>query len=373
MKFMHLGDLHIGKRMNDLSLIEDQKHAMNQLIEICKEENVDFVLISGDIFDKSIPSDEAFILYGDFINKLYQNKIKVFEISGNHDSIYKLNYASTIFQNSDIFISEAYNGNVIKHELQDDEGEFFIYMLPYFRTAQVAKIFPDEKIESLDDAFKVIIKNMDVDFSKRNILMMHQFLISSERCESEEVSVGGVDGLNVEYIKDFDYVALGHLHKPQKVIYDNVRYCGSLLKYSFSEVDHTKGPMIVTLEEKGKLEIKQVPLKLLHDVKIIKGKFDELMQMDEGNDFLKVVLTDEITPIDAKYDLQQHFPNMLVFKVENDRNFKESDEEVELKDIENISISDMFSMFYLERTSSELNDKQKEIIKKLVKKMEEDE
>lgn len=369
MKFMHLADLHIGKRMNDLSLIEDQKYAMNQVVEIAKGENVDLVLISGDVFDKSIPSDEAFLLYGDFINNLYQNNIKVYMIAGNHDSIHKLNYASNIFKNSDIFISDTFNGEVNKYPMTDDIGEYFIYMLPYFRVAQVAKIYPDLKIETLDDAFKAIIDNMDVDYTKRNILLMHQFLIGAERSESEEVSVGGLDALNSEYIKDFDYVALGHLHKAQKVTYENIRYSGSLLKYSFSEVDHIKGPVIVSIGEKGDFNYKQVPITYLHDVKIIKGTFDELMKMDETNDFLKVILTDEITPIDAKYDLQQHFPNMLVFKVENSRDYKEGEEEIELKDIENISISDMFSMFYLERTNSELNDKQKEIIKKLVKNM----
>ncbi len=371
MKFLHLGDLHIGKRMNDVSLIEDQKYALDKIVNIALEEEVNAVLLSGDIFDKSVPSDEAFVLYGDFINQLVSNNIKIFIISGNHDSLSKLNYCSDIFEKSEIYISDDFKGQIDKVTLEDEYGEINIYLLPFLREGKIQKCFPNSDILNLSDGFRVIFGNNDIDFNNRNILLAHQFLIGSERSESEEVSVGGVDGVDAEQFRPFDYVALGHLHKTQSVKYDQIKYSGSLLKYSFSETDHTKGPIIVNIKEKGNIEIKQVPIDFMRDVRVLKGEFKDIMALDDSDDYIKVILTDEIVPVDAKYDLQLKFNNMLMFRIENSKTAVEGDADVNFN-IENVSIDELFKNFYKERTNTEISDEQMKVIVRIFKKMEED-
>ena len=372
MKLLHLGDLHIGKRMNDVSLIEDQKYALKQIVEIAKSEEVNGVLLSGDIFDKSTPSDEAFLVYGEFLSSLVDLGVKIYMISGNHDSSNKLSYCQDIFEKSNIHIFANFTDKINKYELTDEFGEVNIYLLPYVRLSQIAKLYPDTKFETIDDAFKALFKDLEIDSTKRNILVMHQFLLGSEQSESEEVNIGGLDAITSDTFKNFDYVALGHLHKNQKVKYDNIRYSGSLLKYSFSEVDHVKGPNIIEINEKNDINIKQVPIEFLHDVKIIKGTYDEINALEDCDDFLKVIITDEIPPIDAKYYLQLKFKNMLIFKIENSKTKMEGASEEVIRNIEKLSISDLFSEFYKERTSQDLTEAQKDVLRKIIRRMEED-
>ena len=372
MKLLHLGDLHIGKRMNDVSLIEDQKYALKQIVEIAKSEEVNGVLLSGDIFDKSTPSDEAFLVYGEFLSSLVDLGVEIYMISGNHDSSNKLSYCQDIFEKSNIHIFANFTDKINKYELTDEFGEVNIYLLPYVRLSQIAKLYPDTKFETIDDAFKALFKDLEIDSTKRNILVMHQFLLGSEQSESEEVNIGGLDAITSDTFKNFDYVALGHLHKNQKVKYDNIRYSGSLLKYSFSEVDHVKGPNIIEIKEKNDINIKQVPIEFLHDVKIIKGTYDEINALEDCDDFLKVIITDEIPPIDAKYYLQLKFKNMLIFKIENSKTKMEGASEEVIRNIEKLSISDLFSEFYKERTSQDLTEAQKDVLRKIIRRMEED-
>lgn len=372
MKLLHLGDLHIGKRMNDVSLIEDQKYALKQIVEIAKSEEVNGVLLSGDIFDKSTPSDEAFLVYGEFLSSLVDLGVEIYMISGNHDSSNKLSYCQDIFEKSNIHIFANFTDKINKYELTDEFGEVNFYLLPYVRLSQIAKLYPDTKFETIDDAFKALFKDLEIDSAKRNILVMHQFLLGSEQSESEEVNIGGLDAITSDTFKNFDYVALGHLHKNQKVKYDNIRYSGSLLKYSFSEVDHVKGPNIIEIKEKNDINIKQVPIEFLHDVKIIKGTYDEINALEDCDDFLKVIITDEIPPIDAKYYLQLNFKNMLIFKIENSKTRMEGASEEVIRNIEKLSISDLFSEFYKERTSQDLTEAQKDVLRKIIRRMEED-
>ena len=278
MKFIHLSDLHFGKKIKENSLQEDHLFILKEIIEIIKDEKPDAVLISGDVYDRSLPSVEAVTLFDDFITKLSLMKIPVLIISGNHDSAERLTFASRLLKNNRIFISRKYDGKAECVVLNDEYGEVNFYLLPFIKPAIVQQFYLDDKIESYTDAVRTAIKNMNVDFSKRNVLLSHQFVTGSQRSDSEELSVGGLDNVDSEVFKDFDYVALGHLHGPQTAGSEKIRYCGSPLKFSFSEVNQKKGLLVVELDENGFKSCRAVPLVPMRDMRKITGKYDELLE-----------------------------------------------------------------------------------------------
>ena len=258
MRFLHLGDLHLGKSLGDFDLIEDQKYILDQILAVIRDRSVDAVLIAGDVYDKAIPSEAATNLLDYFLCRLSETGVKTFMISGNHDSNDRLNYGSQLFQTSQIYIASVYMGILARYTMEDQVGEVDVYLLPFVKASQVRHYFPDAKIDSYDDAVHVILAQAGVDLNRRNVIVAHQFvtgksedpaLAGSESAGTQ--SVGLVEKIAYDCFDAFDYVALGHIHSSQKVGREEVRYAGSPLKYSLSEVNNIKSMPLVTLGEKG--------------------------------------------------------------------------------------------------------------------------
>ena len=324
MKLIHLSDLHIGKRVNEISMIEDQEYILLQILQIIDEENADAVLIAGDVYDKSVPSAEAMTLFDDFLCRLAKRKLPVLIISGNHDSPERLAFGSRLLELGGIHISPVYAGNVQSVSLTDEHGEVVFWLLPFIKPAHVKRFYPDEGIESYTDAVRVAVEKMGIDKTKRNVLLTHQFVTGSVTCESEELSVGGSDNVDASAFADFDYAALGHIHGPQNIGSNRIRYCGTPLKYSFSEEKHHKSVTVVKLGAKGELELQLRPLIPRHELRSIRGTFAQLTEKSfyEGtatNDYLHIILTDEEDVPEAVGKLRLIYPNLMKLSYDNTR------------------------------------------------------
>ena len=326
MKLIHLSDLHIGKRVNEVSMIEDQEYILTQILRIIDEEKADAVLIAGDVYDKSVPSAEAVTLFDDFLCRLAKRQVPVLIISGNHDSPERLAFGNRLLESSGIHISPVYNGTVEAISLSDRHGAINFWLLPFVKPIHVKRYYPDEVIESYTDAIRVAIEKMGIDVSVRNVLLAHQFVTgaSVDPDGSEEISVGGLDNVDASVFESFDYVALGHIHGPQNIGSNRVRYCGTPLKYSFAEAGHYKSVTVVELEEKGKLNLRTVPLIPRHDVREIRGTFAQLM--DKGyystqatDDYLHIILTDEEDVPEAMGRLRMVYTNLMKLTYDNTR------------------------------------------------------
>ena len=277
MKFIHLSDLHLGKRVNEFSMLEDQEYILTKIINIIDEQKPNGIIIAGDVYDKSVPSAEAVELFDDFLVRLSKRDLKVFVISGNHDSAERIAFGGRLMDKSGIFMSPVYNGEVEPIVLSDEFGEINVYMLPFVKPSNVRRFFPDSEILSYTDAVKVAVDAMNIDPSKRNILITHQFVTGAERTESEDVSVGGSDNVDASVFAAFDYVALGHIHRGQKCGGgDFIRYSGTPLKYSFSEANDSKTVTVVDIKAKGDISLEFVPLVPKRDMVEIKGTYEEL-------------------------------------------------------------------------------------------------
>lgn len=324
MKLIHLSDLHIGKRVNEVSMIEDQEYILTQLLHIIDEEKADAVLIVGDVYDKSVPSAEAVMLFDDFLCRLAKRKMPTLIISGNHDSPERLAFGNRLFESSGIHISPVYNGAVESVTLSDEHGTVNFWLLPFVKPAHVKRYYPDAGIESYTDAIRVAIEHINMDKNVRNVLLTHQFVTGAATCESEEISVGGSDNVDASVFENFDYVALGHIHGPQNIGSNRIRYCGTPLKYSFSETGHYKSVTVVELGKKGELTLRTVPLTPRHDVREIRGTFAELT--DKGyysvqttDDYLHIILTDEDDVPEAMGRLRVIYPNLMKLTYDNTR------------------------------------------------------
>lgn len=323
MRFLHLSDLHIGKRLNEFSLLEDQAYILGQILEITKSEQPDGVLIAGDVYDKAAPSAEAVGLFDDFLTRLSRSGTAVFLISGNHDSPERIAYGSRILDRCRIYLSPLYEGKTEPVILKDEIGEVAVYLLPFLKPAMLRRFWPEEEIGSYTDALRLAIGAMDIDPSRRNILVAHQFVTGASRCESEEVTIGGLDNVDASVFAAFDYVALGHIHSPQS-IGETIRYCGTPLKYSFSEAGQEKSVTVVELSEKGSLQLRTIPLKPLHDLRELRGRYEELTTRSfyEGTpteDYLHIVLTDEEDVLGAAEKLRTIYPNLMKLSYDNRR------------------------------------------------------
>lgn len=302
MKIMHLADLHIGKIIYEQSLLEDQRYMLKQIEKIIEKEKIEALLISGDVYDRSVPPAEAVDTLNDFLNNLIKIlKIKVFIISGNHDSKERLKFGSKIFENEGLYIQTTYDGQIRKIELTD---QINIYMMPFVKPVEVKAYFENEEINTYNDAIKQITQKEKIDKTKTNIIMVHQFITAGantpETSESETINVGGIENVDIENFKDFDYVAIGHIHGPQRIGKDTARYAGTMLKYSFSEVNHKKSAVIINIENKDKLDFELKPLTPLRDMRKIQGPIQELIKNAENTeDYIKAVITDEEAIYDA--------------------------------------------------------------------------
>lgn len=318
MKLIHLSDLHLGKRVNDISMIEDQQYILSQILDIMDAEKPHAVLIAGDVYDKSIPSAEAVELLDGFLFALAQRKLQVFLISGNHDSAERLAFGGRLMEARGIHISPVYDGQITPVQV----GNVNIFMLPFVKPAHVRRFFPEENISSYTDAIRVAIRNMSLDPDKKNILLAHQFVTGASTCDSEEISVGGSDNVDAAVFDCFDYVALGHIHGPQNIVPDKVRYCGTPLKYSFSESCHHKSVTVVEAEES--ITVRTVPLKPLHDLREIRGTYAELTakaywEQTETKDYLHIILSDDEDVPEAVGRLRAIYPNLMKLSYDNTR------------------------------------------------------
>ena len=369
MKFLHLADLHLGKQLNDVSLLEDQSEILfNQIIPIAKREQVDAVLIAGDVYQRSAPPADVMEQFSRFISELADLQIKVFMISGNHDSAQRISYLSPLLKESGVYVSEAFEGKMQSVTLQDEEGEITIWMLPFLRPAHVKRWLPEEKILSYQDAMEAVLRQNPIDTKKRNILICHQFITGSEISDSEEHSVGGLDNIDAAVFDDFDYVALGHIHKPQKIGRDTLRYAGSLMKYSFSEEKHKKSVPIIDIREKGNVKIQLVLLTSLHDVRKVEGMIEEILHMPYSEDYVWVTIHDENPSPDTRITLKSTFPNIMKYSVVNSKTKIDMDVTVR-EDMENKSILELFADFY--RLQHNGQDPEKAHIKEIEKALKE--
>ena len=327
MRLAHISDLHLGKRVNEFSMLEDQRYIVKQIESILEEEAADAVLIAGDVYDKPVPPGEAVRLFDGFLTALADRGIHVFVISGNHDSPERIAFGSRLMEKSRVYMAPVYDGHVNPIELRDAYGSVYVYMLPFIKPAVVKKCWPEEKIETYEDAVGCAVAHMKEDAfvpEARNVLMAHQLVIGASRCDSEEVSVGGLDQVSVGLFRDFDYTALGHIHGPQNAGGERIRYCGSPLKYSFSEAGHVKSVTIVDLEEKGNVRVRTRPLIPLHDMREIRGSYAEVVSRDfyrgtAVDDYLHITLTDEEDILDAMGKLRAIYPNIMRLDYDNRR------------------------------------------------------
>lgn len=371
MKIIHLADLHIGKRVNEFSMIDDQKYILNQILKIIDKEKPDAVIIAGDVYDKQVPSIEAVELLDSFISDISKRKTTTFIISGNHDSAERLAFGSSLMAMGKIYISPVYNGKISKYTLKNDFGSANFYLLPFVKPNHVKRFFPDEKIESYTDAIRVVVDNLKLDTSEINILIAHQFVTGASRTESEEISVGGLDNVDASVFEDFDYVALGHIHRPQKIGTERIRYCGTPLKYSFSEVNDTKSVSIIEINSKEDFNLRTIPLIPKRDMRKIRGTYEELItktsyENTNTDDYIHVTLTDEFNVVDAIQKLRVIYKNIMKLEYDNMRT-RES-RKINLDDmvIENKNPLEIFSEFYKLQNNQEMDDEQKEIIKKIM-------
>ena len=319
MRFLHLSDLHLGRRLYDLSLLEDQRFILEQILKLLDEKNADGVLLAGDLYDKAVPAAEAVTLLDWFLTELAGRDLPVFLVSGNHDSPERLAFGAHLLESNRIHISPVFQGAVPPVELADSEGSVRVYLLPFLKPVHVRRVYPEAQIETYTDAVRTVLEHWDLDPNCRNVLVAHQLVTGAMRCESESLSIGGLDDVDAGVFAAFDYVALGHLHSPQFVGKDGrIRYCGTPLAYSFSEAGQEKSVTWVDLGEKGQVDVTVQALSPLHPVRTLRGRFSELME-EKSEDYLLVQLTDEDDVPNALARLRTAYPNLLRMEYDNRR------------------------------------------------------
>lgn len=372
---MHLADLHLGKRVNGFSMMEDQEYILNRILEIMEEEQPDGLLIAGDVYDKTIPPAEAVRLMDDFLTAVAAKRVPVFLISGNHDSAERVAFGHQLMQGSGIWISPVYDGTIRHHTLEDRWGEVNIYLIPFLRPSVVRSFFPDVEIEDYTDALRTIIEDLQVDTSRRNVVLAHQFVTAAgalpETCDSEQLSVGGLDRVDGSVFNPFDYTALGHLHGPQRVGSETIRYAGSPLKYSFSELHQKKSVTVAELRAKGETEIRQIPLQPRREMTELRGTFEEILEEarkkgEPQTDYYHMILTDETDVVDALSRLREYYPNIMLLDYDNRRT--RSQKEVEQLDrVEERTPGELFAALYEQQNGQKMDSDRKEYLDGLIR------
>ena len=378
MKFLHISDLHIGKRVNEFSMTEDQKYILNQILQIAQREQVDAVLIAGDIYDKPMPSAEAVQMFDWFLTGLADLGKKVLAVSGNHDSPERIAFGGELMRGRGVYVSPVYRGEALEIALQDSYGEIRVHLLPFVKPATLRHTLeerPEDEggvrlPESYQEAVEIAIERMKIDGKTRNILVAHQFVTGAGRCDSEEVAVGGLDNVDARVFNAFDYVALGHIHSPQSVGRETVRYCGTPLKYSFSEAEQEKSVTIVELREKGQLTVSTVPLVPLHDMRKIRGSYLEVMsksfyQDRDREDYVQITLTDEEDIPDGMQRLRTVYPNLMRLVYDNSRTREDRTVEA-VGQVEERSEMELFGEFYEMQNNQPMSGEQAAFIEKLI-------
>lgn len=371
MKIAHLSDLHLGKRLGEFSLAEDQAFILKQILEIIGAEAPDAVVIAGDVYDKTVPPAEAVQLFSDFITSLSRRKITCFIISGNHDSPERIAFGSEIMSVGGVHLSPVYNGTVTPVTLEDEFGRVNFYMLPFVKPSTVRRCLDNEGLQSYGEAVAAAVKKMDINKNERNVLITHQFVTGAELSQSEDISAGGSESVPADIFSEFDYTALGHIHRPQNIGGEKIRYCGTPLKYSFSEANQQKSVTIAELGKKGTVNISTAPLAPLHDMVELKGSYDELTDkafLESGNhseDYVRIILTDEEDVPDALAKLRLRYHNLMRLDYDNKRTRKNlllpDPEETEDK-----PPIELFSEFFELRNNQPMTDEQRIFMEKLI-------
>lgn len=377
MKIVHLSDLHLGKKVNGFSMIEDQKYILQEITEIIKEQNSDVVIIAGDVYDKSVPTKDAVQLFDSFLVELVNLSQKVLVISGNHDSAERIAFGRKLMDERGVYMAPVYDGNVEPVQLEDEYGKVMFYMLPFIKPINVSCCFPDETIKSYTDGVRCAIDHMEVDEKNRNVMIAHQFVGGAERSDSEEISVGGLDNVAPAVFEKFDYTALGHIHGPQNAGSEKIRYSGTPLKYSFSEKGQQKSVTIVEMKEKGNQTITTVPLHPKRDLREIKGTYNELTlksfyEQQNTEDFFRVVLTDEYDVPDALAKLRVIYPNIMKLEYDNTRTATVSNIDIDDNGKKKTEI-EMFQDLYLMQNGVEMNQTQHDFVLKIFEELKEKE
>ena len=371
MKLFHLSDLHLGKRLNEVSLLEDQEYILKQILRMADDEQPDAVLIAGDVYDKAVPSAEAVSLFDGFLSTLVGRGIRVLVISGNHDSPERLSFGARVMRTGGVFLSPVYDGSVRPVTLTDGFGEVDFYLLPFIKPAAVRRFFTEETIENHNDAVRCAVEAMRVDKTRRSVLLAHQFVTGAARSESEEISVGGADNVDASLFDAFDYVALGHIHAPQSCGRETLRYCGTPLKYSFSEARDKKSVTVVELRQKGDVSVRTLPLRPLRDMVELRGTYAELTSRAfyEGTtlteDYTHVTLTDEEEIPEAGAKLRVIYRGFMKLDYDNRRTraggaFTLGDDAREKSPFE------LFSAFYEAQNGQPMSPAQEAYMKNLI-------
>lgn len=378
MRFIHLSDLHIGKRVNGFPMLEDQRYILEQILEKTKESAADAVIIAGDIYDKPVPSAEAVDLFDDFLVGLTKLGVMVFLISGNHDSAERISYAGRLLRESQVYISPRFDGTIHPIQVSDDYGIVNVYLIPYIHPSLVRNAWPEEKIGSYDDAMRVLLEKSGVDPNARNFAVVHQFVTaggqSPEETDSEEKHVGGLDNVDASAFDAFDYVALGHLHGPQRIGRDTIRYAGSPLKYSFSEEKQNKSITLAELKEKGKVTYDLLPLEAKRDLRTVRGTFEEVTSPEftarrKGDDYYRVILTDENDVPNALSRLRRRFyENLMLLEYDNARTSSDVRIEAEEGEEEKEPIEVLGDLYQMQN-GREMSLFQKETAEKLIRRI----
>lgn len=376
MRFFHLSDLHIGKHLHHYNLKEDQKHILAEVVSYARQIHPDAIVIAGDIYDKSVPSAEAVSIFDDFLTDLSEivPAIPIMIISGNHDSPERLQYASRILKKYHVYMSGTAPRSKEEHlttlTLEDEYGKVNFYLLPFLKPSYVRNVF-EEVTDNYTNAVKMLLERENIDTTTRNVLISHQFYTSGnekpETCESEVISVGGIDNVECSAVDKFDYVALGHIHRPQNVGESHIRYCGTLLKYSVSESEHEKYLTLVTLNAKGEQpEITKLSLHPLRDVMKKKGKLEEILseaKASEMQNYVSITLTDEVEPYRPKEQLENVYEQILEIRIDNTRTRNKLMEE----DVDEISMNpiEAFATFFAEMQGRNLTWEETQFMQKI--------
>lgn len=373
MKLVHLSDLHLGKRVNEFSMIEDQAYILTRIINAIDDEKPDVVMIAGDVYDKAVPSAEAVELFDDFLVRLSKRDLKVLVISGNHDSPERIAFGSRLMSHSGVYMSPVYDGNIKPVSLEDEYGTVEFFLLPFIKPVHVKRLFPEAEIDSYTDAVRKAVQEMEINPDNRNVIITHQFVTGASLCESEEISVGGSDNIDGLVFDAFDYVALGHLHGPQKIGRDTMRYCGTPLKYSFSEANHEKSISIIELFEKGNIKIREIPLLPRRDLVEIRGEYNTLVEKSfykdlNRDDYYHVTLLDEEDILDAIAKLRIIYPNIMKLNYDN-RRTREQTEILGSQDVENKSPIELFGELYEKQNNQSLEGEAYKFTKELIRKL----
>lgn len=378
MKLIHLSDLHLGKRVNGFSMLEDQHYILHEILKIIDREAPDGVLIAGDVYDKSVPPAEAVALLDDFLVELSRRQLQVYLISGNHDSPERLAFGGRLMDQSGVHVAPVYDGRIVSFTQQDQYGSVEIFLLPFLKPAHVRRFFPDDPIDSYTDALRTVLSHAAVPTDKRTVLVTHQFVTGASRCDSEDLSVGGSDNVDAAVFAPFDYVALGHIHNPQSAGAPHIRYCGTPLKYSFSEAAHEKSVTVAELREKGTVDIRTIPLRPLRDMAELRGTYESLTFRGfyEGTsyprDYLHITLTDEEDIPDAISKLRVIYPNLMQLSYDNART-RSGALAAPTEQTAQKSPLELAEIFYEGQNGQPMSDAQREFLRELMERIWEEE